>query len=104
MRTYKSLRAVAQIIKVLAYTALIIGLLIAGTFTLSQVGNNLYGLLFGIGQVLLVLLVFVFLLACAEFIMLGINVANDVSIIASNSYFIAQKVSSKGNNVSDDEL
>ncbi|RYD51399.1 MAG: hypothetical protein EOP52_10420 [Sphingobacteriales bacterium] len=104
MTQYKSLRTVARLFKVLAYTSLVIGLLITGVFTLSQVGGNLYGLLYGIGQLLIVLLAFLFLLAFSEFIMLGINVANDVSITADNSYVIARKAGSQGNEVSDEEL
>lgn len=101
MKSYKSLRTVASFFKALAYVSVVIGLIFSALFLASQAGNPI-GLLMGIGQAVLSLIAFVLLLALSEFIMLGINVADDISTIATNAYAIAQKTTER--KIDDDEL
>ena len=104
MKSYRSLRTVSLFFKVLAYVGLVVGLLLDTAFLMSQTDGNILALLMGVGQIILVLLVFVILLACSEFIMLGINVADHVASIADHVYVLAQNSESPKKDVSDDEL
>lgn len=89
MRKYNSLRFIAISYQVIAYIMLILGGIIA-IVSYPVWSLSAYSILMVLGFAIFILSAFICLLALAQSIMLMINLADDVSVNANNTFVIAQ--------------
>lgn len=112
MKSYKSLRLIATMLKVIAWVELIAGSLASFTLIVQisgrdygeyhnvMVNDYTYTFLLVIGC----LVAFLLLLGIAEFILLTVGLADHVGSIANNVYALAQKFEPLKKDVEDYEL
>lgn len=94
MKSYKSLRAVASAFKAIGYGSLLLSMAYSVSFFNSEFPVVMC-ILFAAGAILIGVSIMTFWLGVSQLILLMINVADDVSTIATNAYAIAQKASEK---------
>ena len=103
-KSYSSLNTLSTIITVLGYINLFAGLIISfvmfnsiNSDTSIQYHSGL-AVISAIGIILLTLLSSLFFWALGQFIKLCINVANDISVINENTFYIANNIPKKEKN------
>ena len=89
MRKYNSLRFIATSYQVIAYIMLTLGI-VMGIVTYPVWSLYAYSLLIVLGVIIFVLSLFVCLLAFAQSIFLMINLSDDVSVTANNTFVVVQ--------------